>query len=94
MNVGFGHRTLRLFGSAIFDQVVLSATNFLVGFVLIRYATDHDYALYVLVQSTMLLALTIHNSYLTGPLTILAPSLPPEERWQTVGAVKRVQRRL
>jgi O-antigen/teichoic acid export membrane protein len=93
MNLSFGHSTVRLFSSAIFDQVVLSATNFLVGFVLIRYASDHDYALYVLVQSTMLLALTIHNSYLTGPLTILAPGLPAEERWRTVGAVKRVQRR-
>jgi O-antigen/teichoic acid export membrane protein len=94
MSLSFGHRTVRLFSSAIFDQVVLSATNFLVGFVLIRYASDHDYALYVLVQSTLLLALTIHNSYLTGPLSILAPGLPADERWRTIGAVKLVQRRL
>jgi O-antigen/teichoic acid export membrane protein len=93
MNLSFWHRAVRLFSSAIFDQVVLSATNFLVGFVLIRYASDHDYALYVLVQSTMLLALTIHNSYLTGPLAILTPRLAADERWQTIGSVKRFQRR-
>ncbi len=85
---------LRLFSNAIFDQVVLSGTNFLVGLFLIRYASDHDYALYVLVQSTVLLLVTIHNSYLTGPLAILTPQLPAEERWQTISSVKRVQRRL
>jgi O-antigen/teichoic acid export membrane protein len=94
MNLSFGGRAVRLFSSAIFDQVVLSATNFLVGFVLIRYAGDHDYALYVLVQSAMLLALTVHNSYLSGPLAIVTPSLPADERWRTIGSVKRVQRRV
>ena len=94
MNLSFGGRAVGLFSSAIFDQVVLSATNFLVGFVLIRYAGDHDYALYVLVQSTMLLALTVHNSYLSGPLAIVTPSLPADERWRTIGSVKRVQRRV
>ncbi len=94
MNLRFGHRALRPFGFAIFDQVVLSLTNFLVGFVLIRYATDHDYALYVLVQSTLLLVVSLQNSYLSGPVAILTPKLPADERWQTIGSVKRVQRRL
>ena len=31
---------------SILDQVLLSATNFLVGFLLIRFANDQDYALY------------------------------------------------
>ncbi|MGO9931300.1 MAG: lipopolysaccharide biosynthesis protein [Steroidobacteraceae bacterium] len=74
--------------------MVLSLTNFLVGFVLIRYATDHDYALYVLVQSTLLLVVSLQNSYLSGPVAILTPKLPADERWQTIGSVKRVQRRL
>jgi O-antigen/teichoic acid export membrane protein len=93
MFLNFSRRALP-FGFAIFDQVVLSLTNFLVGFVLIRYASDHDYALFVLVQSTTILILSVHNSYLTGPVAILTPKLPAEERWQTIGAVKRVQRRL
>ena len=93
MNLSFGCRALP-FGFAIVDQVVLSLTNFLVGFVLIRYASDHDYGLYVLVQSTLMLVILVHNSYLSGPVAILAPELPGDERWQTIGSVKRVQRRL
>lgn len=94
MSASFGRRSLRPFSIAIFDQVVLSVTNFLIGFSLIRYASDHDYALYVLVQSTLILMISVHNSYLTGPLAILATKIPTEERWQAIGSVKRVQRRV
>jgi O-antigen/teichoic acid export membrane protein len=94
MNLTFAGGALRLFSSAIVDQVVLSSANFLVGFVLIRFASDHDYGLFVLVQSALLLLVTMHNAYLTGPLAVLTSRLPAEERWQTIGAVKRVQRRL
>ncbi|HME41158.1 MAG TPA: hypothetical protein VKG63_19540 [Steroidobacteraceae bacterium] len=94
MSPGFARRSLRPFSFAIFDQVVLSASNFLVGFVLIRYASDHDYGLYVLVQSTLVLVVSMQNAYLTGPIAILTPKLPADERWQTIGSVKRVQRRL
>ena len=93
MNASLGRRALP-YGFAVFDQVVLSLTNFLVGFVLIRYASDHDYALYVLVQSTLLLVVSVHNSYLTGPVAVLTPKMADEERWQTIGSVKRVQRRV
>jgi O-antigen/teichoic acid export membrane protein len=94
MNLSFGRRALRPFGFAIFDQVVLSLANFLVGFVLIRYASDHDYALFVLVQSTSLLIVSVQYSYLSAPVAVLTPKLPVDERWQTIGSVKRVQRRL
>jgi O-antigen/teichoic acid export membrane protein len=93
MNASLGRRVLP-YGFAVFDQVVLSLTNFLVGFMLIRYASDHDYALYVLVQSTLLLVVSVHNSYLTGPVAVLTPKMADEERWQTIGSVKRVQRRV
>jgi O-antigen/teichoic acid export membrane protein len=93
MSPSFGRRSLRPFGTAIFDQVVLSIANFLVGFSLIRYASDHDYGLYVLVQSTLILIISVHNSYLSGPIAILATKIPTDERWKTIGSVKRVQRR-
>src|SRR5882757_6960401 len=93
MSRSFGRGAIPLFSAAIVDQVVLSGTNFIVGLLLIRYATDHDYALYVLVQSALLLVITVHNSCLTGPLAILTPRLSPEERWSTIGSVKRTQRR-
>jgi O-antigen/teichoic acid export membrane protein len=94
MSRSFGRGALPLFSAAIVDQVVLSGTNFLVGILLIRYATDRDYGLYVLVQSALLLVATIHNSWLMGPLAILTPKLAPDERWRTIGSVKRTQRRI
>jgi O-antigen/teichoic acid export membrane protein len=93
MSPSFGRSAVPLFSAAIADQVVLSGTNFIVGILLIRYATDRDYALYVLVQSTLLLVIAVHNSWLTGPLAILTPRLAPDERWRTIGSVKRIQRR-
>jgi O-antigen/teichoic acid export membrane protein len=93
MSPGFGRRALPLFSAAIMDQVVLSGTNFLVGMLLIRYASANDYALYVLVQSALMLLITVHNSWLTGPLAILTPKLSPDERWQTIGSVKQIERR-
>jgi O-antigen/teichoic acid export membrane protein len=93
MSGSFGHRSFRLFSSSILDQVLLSATNFLVGFLLIRFANDQDYALYILVQSAVLLVTSMHNAWLMGPLSVLAPKLPVNERWLTVGSIKLTQRR-
>lgn len=87
------NRRLRLVSSAVLDQAILSATNFVVGFVLIRFATDQDYGLYVLVQSALLLAVTIHNAWLSGPLAILVPRLSALERRGTITAIKLQQRR-
>ena len=44
-------RLLRLFSGTVIDQAMLSAVNFLVGLLLIRYTTDADYASYVLAVS-------------------------------------------
>jgi O-antigen/teichoic acid export membrane protein len=94
MSARFGRNSIWPFGFAIFDQVVLSVSNFLVGFGLIRYTSDHDYGLFVLIQSTLILIVGLHNSYLASPVAILSAKLPAEERWQTIGYVKRVQRRV
>jgi O-antigen/teichoic acid export membrane protein len=75
------------------DQVVLSGANFLVGFLLIRFAGDRDYGTFVLVQSGLLLLLSIHNAWLTGPVAIVTPKMPAEERWATISSVKHAQRR-
>jgi O-antigen/teichoic acid export membrane protein len=93
MNTTFGRLVVPLFGGAIMDQVVLSGANFLVGFLLIRFAGDRDYGTFVLVQSGLLLLLSIHNAWLTGPVAILTPAMSAEARWETIGSVKSVQRR-
>ena len=76
------------------DQVVLSGANLLIAFVLIRFTSDNDYALYVLVQSTMLLLVSMQAAFLLQPLAVLTPRLPPEERFRTITAVKETQRRV
>jgi O-antigen/teichoic acid export membrane protein len=81
------------FSSAVLDQMVLSGTNFVVSLLLIRYSTDQDYGLYVLVQSAVLLLTTCQTAWLTGPLATLTPRLSPEQRVHTITSVKRVQRR-
>jgi hypothetical protein len=87
-------RSLRLFSISVMDQVVLSGANLLIAFVLIRFAGDNDYAMYVLVQSTMLLLVSMQASYLLQPLAVLTPRLPAAERFRTVTAVKETQRRI
>ncbi len=84
---------LKLFSTAIVDQVVLSGANFLVGFLLIRFTSDHDYGMYVLVTSSVLLLVTAQNAWLTGPLAVLVPKMEPDDRRGVIGAVKTSQRR-
>jgi O-antigen/teichoic acid export membrane protein len=93
MSAMAGGRIVRLFSAAVVDQVVLSGTNFLVGFILIRFTSDKDYALYVLVQSALLLLTTAHNAWLAGPVIIMAPKKSAPERRELVSSVKVSQRR-
>jgi O-antigen/teichoic acid export membrane protein len=84
---------LRLFSTAILDQMLLSGGNLLCGFVLIRYTSDFDYGLYVLIQSATLLVVSSQGSWTAGPLSVMASRKPPDERRATVGAVTRGQAR-
>lgn len=87
-------RTLRLFSTAIVDQVMLSGTSFLVGFILIRFTSDFDYGLYVLIQSALLLLVSAQGSLIGAPLAAVVPKKPPEERRAMIGAVTAGQRRV
>jgi O-antigen/teichoic acid export membrane protein len=87
-------RLLKLFSFAVGDQVLLSAANFAVGFGLIRFTSDHDYGLYVLVQSAQQALTGFQRAWLSGPLLIVsARRKSPEERVATVSAVRNSQRR-
>jgi O-antigen/teichoic acid export membrane protein len=78
---------LRLFSTAVIDQVMLSGTNLLVGLVLIRFTSDFDYGLYVLVQSALLLLASAQGAWIAQPLSVVAPQKPPEERRALIGAI-------
>jgi O-antigen/teichoic acid export membrane protein len=86
-------RVLRMFSAAVIDQILLSLANFVVGFLLIRKASDSDYGLFVLVQSSVQLLITAQGAWLSGPLAIVASKRTPEIRREMVGALEGAQRR-
>lgn len=83
---------MRLFSTAVAGQVVLSGTNFLVGFILIRFTSDRDYGMYVLVTSSLLLLTSAQNAWLVGPLAVLVPRMSADERRGVLTSVKSWQR--
>jgi O-antigen/teichoic acid export membrane protein len=85
---GTSTRLLGLFSSSVVDQVLLSAANFFVGFMLIRRTSDVDYGLFVLVQSGILLIVSAQNSWLSGPISVLGPKRSPEARREMIGAIE------
>ena len=86
-------RLLRLFSTAVVDQVLLSGTSFLVGFLLIRRTSDFDYGIFVLVQSALTLLIAAQAAWLAGPLAVAAPTKSPEIKRRMVGALEVSQRR-
>ncbi|MFT3905570.1 MAG: hypothetical protein QM718_04610 [Steroidobacteraceae bacterium] len=87
-------RNVRLFITSVLDQVLLSAGNFLIGFLLIRHTTDFDYGLFVLVQSAILLLVSTQSSCVSGPLTVVVPHKTPEKRAEMIGSIERSLRRV
>lgn len=84
----------RLFGASVFDQAMLSAANFVIGLLLIRYTSDTDYGVFVLVQSALLLLVTAHSAYVCNPLAVLAPQRPEADRLLMIGSVDHSLSRL
>lgn len=86
------HGALRLFGSAIVTQAVLSAANLGVGLVLLRYASDIAYGHFVLVQAAVLLAVVAQRAWVIDPLTVLAPEGDSDSQRAMVGSLRFSQR--
>ena len=62
------------------DQAILSAANFLVGIVLIKYVTKTDYGLYVLAYAIILFIVGLQNALITTQMTVLAPFKAKDEQ--------------
>lgn len=88
-----GSPLLRLFGTAVIDQAMLSAANFGVGILLLRYAPEHEYGYYVLAFSALQLMSSAQGAWITGPLSVLASKRSDERRREMVGAIERSQSR-
>ncbi|HEX4871858.1 MAG TPA: hypothetical protein VFV27_06045 [Nevskiaceae bacterium] len=80
---------LRRFSSAVVDQAVLSAANFVVGLLLIRMAEDSAYGYYVLVQSAIALLVSAQGAWILTPLALVAPKQGDARRDAMVGRVYR-----
>ncbi len=76
---------------SVLDQIVISATRFLAGLLLLRNAPAQEYGLYVLLFSIILLAISVQNALITTPLTVLAPAMEPVEQSRFVRALAKGQ---
>lgn len=86
-------RLLRLFSTSVAVQAMLSATNFVVALLLIRYAAESQYGYFVIVQATLMLLVTAQGAWILGPLTVLAPRKSEQQKREMVGTVELGLRR-
>ena len=87
-------RFLHIFGTGVLDQILLSAANFIAGFVLIRYTSDVSYGQFVLAQSAVMLVVSAQAAWLSGPVTIIAPAKSAAIRAQMIGCLGASQTRV
>ena len=71
---------LRLFSTAIADQALLSATNFMAGLLMLRRVSDADYGFYVLITSALILVTGMQIALISCPMTVMAAKKEASER--------------
>ena len=85
---------LKLFASGITIQALLSASNFAVGLLLIRYTPTSEYGYYVLVLNTVTLLVGVQNTFISPQMVLRLVRGTKSERADLVGGLYRSQRRL
>ncbi|WP_210772322.1 lipopolysaccharide biosynthesis protein [Panacagrimonas perspica] len=88
-----GSRVARIFGGGVMAQAMLSAANFVVSLLLLRFAGAEQYGYFVLVQVSIALLTTAQGAWVNGPLSVLAPRRPDADRDRMVALIRRDQRR-
>jgi len=83
---------VRMFGSAVIIQALLSATNFFVGLILIRRTSDLQYGYYVLVNNAILFTSGFINAFIQPPLVLLTSQADRDTRANLIGGLYREQR--
>jgi O-antigen/teichoic acid export membrane protein len=89
-----GGAFVRMFGGAVVVQIVLSATSLVVGLILIRRATDQQYAYYVLLINVLLLAIQLQYAFIQPQMIVRMAQASRAERADLIGGLIRDQRRL
>lgn len=85
--------TLRIFGGAVLNQALLSAGNFAVGLILIRYTPDAQYGAYVLIMTTVMLLGPLQGAFIGPGLVARLTHADRDQRALLVGGLYRAQRR-
>lgn len=83
-----------MFGSAVVMQALLSATNLIVGLILIRRTPDEQYGYYVLTVTTILLVTMLQNAFIQSHMVVRMTGATEQGRADLVGGLYRDQRRM
>jgi O-antigen/teichoic acid export membrane protein len=83
-----------MFASAVVMQALLSASNLLVGVILIRNTPDLQYGSYVLMLNGILLLTVLQQSFIQPQFVVRVSRATASERADLVGGLYREQRRL
>ena len=87
-----GRALVQSFASGVLIQAILSASNFLVGWLLIRRTTDVQYGYYVLVFNTLLLLTALQGSFIQAQMIVRMIRLDSAGRADLIGGLMREQR--
>jgi O-antigen/teichoic acid export membrane protein len=85
---------VRMFGSAVAMQAVLSATSFIVGLILIRRAPSDQYGYYVLLLNIISLAVGFQNTFIQPQMVMRMSGANSQQRADLVGGLYRSQLKL
>ena len=92
---GAGHGAfVRMFSSTVANQAILSASNLLVGLILIRATADVQYGYYILAVNSILLLNSLQAAFLHPPLSLRIAREGREACAGMVGGLSRAQSRL
>ena len=85
---------VRMFSSTVANQALLSASNLLVGLILIRSTANVQYGYYVLIFNSILLLNSLQGAFIGPPLAIRLAKATPEQAATLVGGIFRAQNRM
>ena len=77
--------------TSIIDQILLSGLNFIVGAILIKFATKETFGLYTQLFALALLAATLLDSIIGSALTTICGALTDIQKSQLIYRVMRIQ---
>jgi len=83
-----------MLSGAVAVQIILSASNFVVGLLLVRQTSDVQYGYYVLITTAILFGTTLQGSFIQPPTIIRLTHADARGRSDLIGGLYRDQRRL